>query len=198
MYHKYLCNDLPYILHGTWAKHKIASNWMYFKSIWHFFDIFQMSAMENMTEKLESFGALKLDLPPNTLQHPTHPLFNFRSPPPSLSEAILRKGKERYACRLVHYGCCAGYYITLKVKLNSLMIMCLQCPFFPPGTVGRFFPAQQTSPGTCGHTQGSSPTGFYSFSFGFCLLIFHVVLAHVLEFSCSSNTLLSEMLHFYV
>ncbi|XP_015249008.1 PREDICTED: PR domain zinc finger protein 16 isoform X5 [Cyprinodon variegatus] len=59
----------------------------------------QMSAMENMTEKLESFGALKLDMPPNTLQHPTHPLFNFRSPPPSLSDAILRKGKERYACR---------------------------------------------------------------------------------------------------
>ncbi|XP_014865241.1 PREDICTED: PR domain zinc finger protein 16 isoform X7 [Poecilia mexicana] len=59
----------------------------------------QMSAMENMTEKLESYGALKLDMPPNTLQHPTHPLFNFRSPPPSLSEAILRKGKERYACR---------------------------------------------------------------------------------------------------
>ncbi|XP_047232321.1 histone-lysine N-methyltransferase PRDM16 isoform X4 [Girardinichthys multiradiatus] len=59
----------------------------------------QMSAMENMTEKLESFGALKLEMPPNTLQHPTHPLFNFRSPPPSLSDAILRKGKERYACR---------------------------------------------------------------------------------------------------
>uniref|UniRef100_A0A087XXQ5 Si:ch211-263k4.2 n=1 Tax=Poecilia formosa TaxID=48698 RepID=A0A087XXQ5_POEFO len=60
---------------------------------------YMMSAMENMTEKLESYGALKLDMPPNTLQHPTHPLFNFRSPPPSLSEAILRKGKERYACR---------------------------------------------------------------------------------------------------
>uniref|UniRef100_A0A3Q3AP81 PR/SET domain 16 n=1 Tax=Kryptolebias marmoratus TaxID=37003 RepID=A0A3Q3AP81_KRYMA len=59
----------------------------------------QMSAMENMTEKLESFGALKLDAPPNSLQHSTHPLFNFRSPPPSLSDAILRKGKERYACR---------------------------------------------------------------------------------------------------
>uniref|UniRef100_H3D347 Si:ch211-263k4.2 n=1 Tax=Tetraodon nigroviridis TaxID=99883 RepID=H3D347_TETNG len=59
----------------------------------------QMSAMENMAEKLESFGALKLDAPPNSLQHSTHPLFNFRSPPPSLSEAILRKGKERYACR---------------------------------------------------------------------------------------------------
>uniref|UniRef100_A0A8D3AZX3 Uncharacterized protein n=1 Tax=Scophthalmus maximus TaxID=52904 RepID=A0A8D3AZX3_SCOMX len=59
----------------------------------------QMSAMETMTEKLESFGALKLDAPPNSLQHSAHPLFNFRSPPPSLSDAILRKGKERYACR---------------------------------------------------------------------------------------------------
>ncbi|XP_045065354.1 histone-lysine N-methyltransferase PRDM16-like isoform X2 [Coregonus clupeaformis] len=59
----------------------------------------QMSAMENMTEKLESFGALKLDAPPNLLQHSAHPLFNFRSPPPSLSDAILRKGKERYTCR---------------------------------------------------------------------------------------------------
>ncbi|XP_028979945.2 histone-lysine N-methyltransferase PRDM16 isoform X5 [Esox lucius] len=59
----------------------------------------QMSAMETMTEKLESFGALKLDAPPNSLQHSSHPLFNFRSPPPSLSDAILRKGKERYTCR---------------------------------------------------------------------------------------------------
>ncbi|XP_046895832.1 histone-lysine N-methyltransferase PRDM16 isoform X5 [Hypomesus transpacificus] len=59
----------------------------------------QMSAMENMTEKLESYGALKLDAPPNSLQHSAHPLFNFRSPPPSLSDAILRKGKERYTCR---------------------------------------------------------------------------------------------------
>ncbi|XP_068600888.1 histone-lysine N-methyltransferase PRDM16 [Brachionichthys hirsutus] len=59
----------------------------------------QMSAMENMSEKLESFGALKLDVPPNSLQHSAHPLFSFRSPPPSLSDAILRKGKERYACR---------------------------------------------------------------------------------------------------
>ncbi|XP_036389281.1 histone-lysine N-methyltransferase PRDM16 isoform X3 [Megalops cyprinoides] len=58
----------------------------------------QMSAIENMTEKLESFGALKLDAP-SSLQHTSHHLFNFRSPPPSLSEAILRKGKERYTCR---------------------------------------------------------------------------------------------------
>ncbi|XP_067269218.1 histone-lysine N-methyltransferase PRDM16 isoform X4 [Pseudorasbora parva] len=58
----------------------------------------QVSAMENMTEKLESFSALKLDAT-NSLQHPSHHLFNFRSPPPSLSDAILRKGKERYTCR---------------------------------------------------------------------------------------------------
>nr|XP_055023717.1 histone-lysine N-methyltransferase PRDM16 isoform X2 [Misgurnus anguillicaudatus] len=58
----------------------------------------QMSAMENMTEKLESFSTLKLD-PPNSHQHSSHHLFNFRSPPPSLSDAILRKGKERYTCR---------------------------------------------------------------------------------------------------
>ncbi|XP_069039755.1 histone-lysine N-methyltransferase PRDM16 isoform X5 [Lepisosteus oculatus] len=58
----------------------------------------QMSAIENMTEKLESFGALKLDSS-SSLQHSSHHLFNFRSPPPSLSDAILRKGKERYTCR---------------------------------------------------------------------------------------------------
>ncbi|XP_016150460.1 PR domain zinc finger protein 16 isoform X3 [Sinocyclocheilus grahami] len=58
----------------------------------------QVSAMENMTEKLESFRSLKLDAP-NSLQHSSHHLFNFRSPPPSLSDAILRKGKERYTCR---------------------------------------------------------------------------------------------------
>ncbi|XP_028663290.2 histone-lysine N-methyltransferase PRDM16 isoform X4 [Erpetoichthys calabaricus] len=58
----------------------------------------QMSAIENMTEKLESFGTLKLDTT-SSLQHPSHHLFNFRSPPPTLSDAILRKGKERYTCR---------------------------------------------------------------------------------------------------
>ncbi|KAL7978617.1 hypothetical protein Chor_005599 [Crotalus horridus] len=59
----------------------------------------QMSAIETMTEKLEGFAALKTDaggapLPPL----PHHP-FNFRSPPPTLSDPILRKGKERYTCR---------------------------------------------------------------------------------------------------
>ncbi|KAM6977956.1 histone-lysine N-methyltransferase PRDM16 [Aplochiton taeniatus] len=59
----------------------------------------QMAAMETMTEKLEGFGTLKLDVAPGSLQHTTHPLFSFRSPAPSLSDAILRKGKERYTCR---------------------------------------------------------------------------------------------------
>ncbi|KAI7797870.1 putative PR domain zinc finger protein 16, partial [Triplophysa rosa] len=58
----------------------------------------QVSAMENMTEKIDSFRTLKLDAS-SSLQHTSHPLFNFRSPPPSLSDAILRKGKERYTCR---------------------------------------------------------------------------------------------------
>ncbi|XP_029102664.1 histone-lysine N-methyltransferase PRDM16 isoform X2 [Scleropages formosus] len=58
----------------------------------------QMSAMENMTEKLDSFNPLKLD-GPGSLAHSSHPLFSFRSPPPSLPDAILRKGKERYTCR---------------------------------------------------------------------------------------------------
>lgn len=76
-----------------------------------------MSAMENMTEKLESFGALKLDAPPNSLQHSAHPLFNFRSPPPSLSEAILRKGKERYACRLAPADT-AEYLMSMSPETN--------------------------------------------------------------------------------
>ncbi|XP_054993742.1 histone-lysine N-methyltransferase PRDM16 [Sorex araneus] len=50
----------------------------------------QMSAIETMTEKLDSAGALQ--------PLPHHP-FNFRSPPPTLSDPILRKGKERYTCR---------------------------------------------------------------------------------------------------
>lgn len=123
----------------------------------------QMSAMENMTEKLESFGALKLDAPPNSLQHPAHPLFNFRSPPPSLSEAILRKGKERYACRFVPFIIIIiipGSFLTIL----PLVFKHLLFPSLPPvllDTAGKSFLAQQTSPDTCGHTQGSSPTGIY-------------------------------------
>ncbi|XP_035881102.1 histone-lysine N-methyltransferase PRDM16 isoform X2 [Phyllostomus discolor] len=58
----------------------------------------QMSAIETMTEKLESFAALKADSGGALQPLPHHP-FNFRSPPPTLSDPILRKGKERYTCR---------------------------------------------------------------------------------------------------
>nr|XP_033777887.1 histone-lysine N-methyltransferase PRDM16 isoform X6 [Geotrypetes seraphini] len=58
----------------------------------------QMSAIETMTEKLESFAALKASTGSSLQPLPHHP-FNFRSPPPTLSDAILRKGKERYTCR---------------------------------------------------------------------------------------------------
>lgn len=58
----------------------------------------QMSAIETMTEKLESFAAMKADSGGSLQPLPHHP-FNFRSPPPTLSDPILRKGKERYTCR---------------------------------------------------------------------------------------------------
>ncbi|XP_033012303.1 histone-lysine N-methyltransferase PRDM16 isoform X5 [Lacerta agilis] len=58
----------------------------------------QMSAIETMTEKLESFAAMKADAGASLQPLPHHP-FNFRSPPPTLSDPILRKGKERYTCR---------------------------------------------------------------------------------------------------
>ncbi|KAM7404502.1 hypothetical protein PAMP_011845 [Pampus punctatissimus] len=87
----------------------------------------QMSAMENMTEKLESFGALKLDVPPNSLQHSAHPLFNFRSPPPSLSDAILRKGKERYACRCKY--CDRSFSISSNLQRHVRNIHNKEKPF---------------------------------------------------------------------
>lgn len=58
----------------------------------------QMSAIETMTDKLESFAAMKADSGSSLQPLPHHP-FNFRSPPPTLSDPILRKGKERYTCR---------------------------------------------------------------------------------------------------
>ncbi|CAB1329540.1 unnamed protein product [Coregonus sp. 'balchen'] len=87
----------------------------------------QMSAMENMTEKLESFGALKLDAPPNSLQHSAHPLFNFRSPPPSLSDAILRKGKERYTCRCKY--CDRSFSISSNLQRHVRNIHNKEKPF---------------------------------------------------------------------
>ncbi|XP_063061830.1 MDS1 and EVI1 complex locus protein EVI1-A isoform X3 [Engraulis encrasicolus] len=56
-----------------------------------------MSAIENMAEKLESFGSLKPDA--GELMRSVPSMFDFRAPPPTLPESLLRKGKERYTCR---------------------------------------------------------------------------------------------------
>ncbi|KAM6063192.1 histone-lysine N-methyltransferase MECOM isoform 7-T8 [Chlamydotis macqueenii] len=57
----------------------------------------QMSAIENMAEKLESFSALKPEA--NELIQSVPSMFNFRAPPSTLPDSLLRKGKERYTCR---------------------------------------------------------------------------------------------------
>ncbi|XP_057613202.1 histone-lysine N-methyltransferase MECOM isoform X7 [Chionomys nivalis] len=57
----------------------------------------QMSAIENMAEKLESFSALKPDA--SELLQSVPSMFSFRAPPNTLPENLLRKGKERYTCR---------------------------------------------------------------------------------------------------
>ncbi|XP_036902486.1 histone-lysine N-methyltransferase MECOM isoform X8 [Sturnira hondurensis] len=57
----------------------------------------QMSAIENMAEKLESFNALKPEA--SELLQSVPSMFNFRAPPSALPENLLRKGKERYTCR---------------------------------------------------------------------------------------------------
>ncbi|XP_027628348.1 MDS1 and EVI1 complex locus protein isoform X9 [Tupaia chinensis] len=57
----------------------------------------QMSAIENMAEKLESFSALKPEA--SELLQSVPSMFNFRAPPSALPENLLRKGKERYTCR---------------------------------------------------------------------------------------------------
>ncbi|XP_077422005.1 MDS1 and EVI1 complex locus protein EVI1 isoform X2 [Vanacampus margaritifer] len=56
-----------------------------------------MSAIENMAEKLETFGSLKPDS--GDLLRSVPSMFDFRAPPSTLPETLLRKGKERYTCR---------------------------------------------------------------------------------------------------
>ncbi|XP_019741579.1 MDS1 and EVI1 complex locus protein EVI1 isoform X9 [Hippocampus comes] len=56
-----------------------------------------MSAIENMAEKLETFGSLKPDS--GDLLRSVPSMFDFRAPPSALPETLLRKGKERYTCR---------------------------------------------------------------------------------------------------
>ncbi|XP_028274712.1 MDS1 and EVI1 complex locus protein isoform X9 [Parambassis ranga] len=56
-----------------------------------------MTAIENMAEKLETFGSLKPES--SDLLRSVPSMFDFRAPPSTLPETLLRKGKERYACR---------------------------------------------------------------------------------------------------
>lgn len=56
----------------------------------------QLSAVGNMADKLETFGSLNV---PGERLHSVPSVFDFRVPTSSLSESLLRKGKERYACR---------------------------------------------------------------------------------------------------
>ncbi|MGH0126719.1 UNVERIFIED_CONTAM: hypothetical protein FKN15_062888, partial [Acipenser sinensis] len=57
----------------------------------------QMSAIENMAEKLESYNSLKPEA--SDLIRSVPSMFDFRAPPNALPENLLRKGKERYTCR---------------------------------------------------------------------------------------------------
>ncbi|XP_032887890.1 histone-lysine N-methyltransferase MECOM isoform X8 [Amblyraja radiata] len=57
----------------------------------------QMSAIENMAEKLEGFSSLKPEA--NDLLRSVPSMFDFRAPPSVIPESLLRKGKERYTCR---------------------------------------------------------------------------------------------------
>ncbi|XP_033884952.2 histone-lysine N-methyltransferase MECOM-like isoform X3 [Acipenser ruthenus] len=57
----------------------------------------QMSAIENMAEKLESYNSLKPET--SDLIRSVPSMFDFRAPPNALPENLLRKGKERYTCR---------------------------------------------------------------------------------------------------
>uniref|UniRef100_A0A3B4FSU9 MDS1 and EVI1 complex locus n=1 Tax=Pundamilia nyererei TaxID=303518 RepID=A0A3B4FSU9_9CICH len=56
-----------------------------------------MTAIENMAEKLETFGSLKPE--PGDLLRSVPSMFDFRAPPSALPDTLLRKGKERYTCR---------------------------------------------------------------------------------------------------
>lgn len=57
----------------------------------------QMTAIENMAEKLETFNSLKPES--GDLLRTVPSMFDFRAPPSALPETLLRKGKERYTCR---------------------------------------------------------------------------------------------------
>lgn len=56
----------------------------------------QLTAVGNMADKLETFGSLNVS---GDRLRSVPSVFDFRVPTSALSESLLRKGKERYACR---------------------------------------------------------------------------------------------------
>uniref|UniRef100_A0ACB8FAP9 Uncharacterized protein n=1 Tax=Sphaerodactylus townsendi TaxID=933632 RepID=A0ACB8FAP9_9SAUR len=84
-----------------------------------------MSAIENMAEKLESFSALKPEA--NELIQSVPSMFNFRAPPSTLPENLLRKGKERYTCRCKY--CDRSFSISSNLQRHVRNIHNKEKPF---------------------------------------------------------------------
>ncbi|CAG13373.1 unnamed protein product, partial [Tetraodon nigroviridis] len=55
-----------------------------------------LSAVGNMADNLETFGSLNVS---GDRLNSVSSVFDFRVPTSTLSESLLRKGRERYACR---------------------------------------------------------------------------------------------------
>uniref|UniRef100_A0A8B9X0R7 MDS1 and EVI1 complex locus n=1 Tax=Bos mutus grunniens TaxID=30521 RepID=A0A8B9X0R7_BOSMU len=85
----------------------------------------QMSAIENMAEKLESFSALKPEA--SELLQSVPSMFNFRAPPNALPENLLRKGKERYTCRCKY--CDRSFSISSNLQRHVRNIHNKEKPF---------------------------------------------------------------------
>lgn len=59
-------------------------------------------------------------------------------------------------------------FVLCRSAMLTLLFLSF-CPFFPPGTAGKSSLVRQTSPDTCGHTQGNNPTGTVHLSYCQCL-----------------------------
>ncbi|KAM7399501.1 hypothetical protein PAMP_018768 [Pampus punctatissimus] len=84
-----------------------------------------MSAIENMAEKLETFGSLKPES--GDLLRSVPSMFDFRAPPSALPETLLRKGKERYTCRCKY--CDRSFSISSNLQRHIRNIHNKEKPF---------------------------------------------------------------------
>ncbi|KAL8187990.1 UNVERIFIED_CONTAM: hypothetical protein K2H54_059119 [Gekko kuhli] len=78
-----------------------------------------------MAEKLESFSALKPEA--SDLIQSVPSMFNFRAPPSTLPENLLRKGKERYTCRCKY--CDRSFSISSNLQRHVRNIHNKEKPF---------------------------------------------------------------------